>query len=268
MSRVSLAMYDMAEVRAANDALWSGIAVALRRRGLDDVPDSLDRETSIPDAMCAPDLLLGQTCGYPLTHELAGKVELVATPCYRAPACDGSNYSSCVVVHADNPAKDIAGLAGARCAVNGTNSQSGYNALRALVAPYHSDGRFFGAVEVSGGHAASLAMVRDGTVDVAAIDGVMHAMCERHQPAALDGTRELTRTEAVPGLPYVTAGGAPAGTVERLRDALGEAMADPDLAAARDALLLSGVEVLPLSAYDPVLEMEAAAERRGYPVIA
>lgn len=268
MARVSLAMYDMTEVQGANDALWSGIAKSLRKRGLDEVPNGLDRETSIPDALRAPDLLLGQTCGYPLIRELAGRVELVATPCYEAAGCDGSNYSSWIVVGADNPAHDVADLAGMRCAVNGANSQSGYNALRALVAPYNDDGLFFGAVEVSGGHANSLAMVQNGTVDVAAIDGVMHAMCARHRPAALDGTRVLTRTAAVPGLPYVTAGGTASDAIDRLRDALDEAMADPNLADARDALLLSGIEVLPLSAYDPVHEMEVEAERQGYPVIA
>ena len=45
-------------------------------------------------------------------------------------------------------------------------------------------------------------------------------------------------------------------------------MAAPDLAAARDDLLLAGIEVLPLEAYDRIVEMEDEACRLGYPRVA
>ena len=45
-------------------------------------------------------------------------------------------------------------------------------------------------------------------------------------------------------------------------------MGDPDLAAARDALLIVGVEVLPLSVYDRILDIEQDAVELGYPCVA
>ena len=44
-------------------------------------------------------------------------------------------------------------------------------------------------------------------------------------------------------------------------------MADPGLAAAREALLLEGVEILAESDYDAILAMERRAMASGYPVL-
>ncbi len=49
--------------------------------------------------------------------------------------------------------------------------------------------------------------------------------------------------------------------------ALRAAIADPALAAAREALLLRDVMLLPDSAYERMDEMEAAAVARGYPAL-
>src|SRR5215475_14223755 len=187
----SLAMYDLPEVRAATDAWWRGLAAAFRREGIAEVPDRLDRATGHHEVCLRPDLLFAQTCGYPLTHALAGRVALVATPCYAAEGCAGASYCSFIVVAGDNPATAIADLRGARCAVNAPDSQSGYSALRAAVAPHARNGRFFSSVVVSGSHVASLQLVAAGATDVAAIDCVTHALVARYRPAALEGTRVL-----------------------------------------------------------------------------
>jgi ABC-type phosphate/phosphonate transport system substrate-binding protein len=264
MTRASLPMYDLPEVAAATDAWWGGLARAFRREGLDDVPERLRRDGEPAEHWLAPDLLFGQTCGYPLIHALAGRVALVATPCYGAPGCAGPEYRSLVIVAADSPATELAALRGKTCAVNSADSQSGYSALRALVAPLSRDGRFFGRVVVSGGHRASLGLVASGAADVAAIDCVTHALLARHSPATLDGTRVLCETAAAPGLPYVTAILADEERLRRLRAGLRRAFVDPDLAAARDALLLADAEALSLAAYDRIAELKMAAAAHGY----
>src|SRR5262245_43660702 len=152
MALASLPMYNLPELDAATDAWWQGLARAFRREGVTGVPDALDSRPDFQQVLLSPDLFFAQTCGYPLTHALAGKVTLLATPCYAADGCAAADYCSLVIVAADNPAGDVAALRGARCAVNGTDSQSGYNALRALVAPLADGGRFFGRVAVSGSH--------------------------------------------------------------------------------------------------------------------
>ena len=267
MAVVSLPMYDLPELRAATDAWWQGLARAFKREGIAEVPDALDRRQAYDEVWLRHDLLFSQTCGYPLTHALAGRVELVATPCYRAEGCEGPDYCSFVIVAADSAASAIDDVQGRRCAVNGLDSQSGYNALRLLVSGAARDGRFFGSVTITGGHQKSLAQVASGQLDVAAIDCVTHGLLARHRPRALEGTRVLCRTASAPALPYVTRAAVDADLLRRLRAGLDRALADPDLAEARDALLLEGAAVLPLAAYDRIDEMEAVAIAAGYPEI-
>lgn len=268
MSIANLPMYDLPELRGVTDAWWEGLAQAFRSEGIDDVPASLNRSVGYRDAWLLPDLLISQTCGYPLTHVLRGQVDLLATPCYSAPGCSGSDYCSFVIVAADDPVVDVADLRGRRCAINSHDSQSGANSLKALVAGLGGAGRFFGSVAVTGGHAASLARVAAREADVAAIDCVTHTLLARYRPVALAGTRVLCRTASAPCLPYITRRGADADLLLRLRNGLARAFADPQLADQREALLLADVAVLPLSAYDRITEMENAAARAGYAEVA
>jgi ABC-type phosphate/phosphonate transport system substrate-binding protein len=265
MALASLPMYDLPEVEKATDSLWAGLARGFRREGLDDVPARLSRGDPRSVHWAAADLLFSQSCGYPLMHDFADRLQIVATPCYDAPGCAGPSYSSLVIVREDAPAREVGALRGAIAAVNSVDSQSGYSALRALVAPLHRRGCFFGAVRESGSHAASIEMVAAGEADVASIDCVTHALLERHRPEALAGTRVLCRTASAPGLPYVTAASTSGDTVRRLQAGLFRALGEADLATARDALLLADAEVLPLSAYNRIRQMEAAAVEAGYP---
>lgn len=259
----SLAMYDLPELRAATDAWWRGIAAALRRAGIDAVPDTLTRNGG-GDFWHSPEMLLGQTCGYPLTHELAGVVALVATPAYSADGCSGVDYCSLLVVSEQNTAAKLEDLRGGVCAYNNRNSQSGYNALRAVVAPLSRGGRFFSRAVESGGHPNSIELVVAGQADVCAVDCVTHGLLAKCRPGAMAGTRVIGVTERAPGLPYVTRAGAGSDQISRLRDGLSEAFADPRLADAREALLLSGMQVLDYEAYRCIGDMENAARAAGY----
>ncbi|MEP7085579.1 MAG: PhnD/SsuA/transferrin family substrate-binding protein, partial [Betaproteobacteria bacterium] len=246
------------------DAWWAGLAAALRAEGIDDVPDSLERSLAFDALWSAPDLLLAQACGYPLMIEWSDRLQYLATPRHRAPGCEGSNYCSWLVVAADSRFVDIEDLRGAQCSINGRNSHSGYNALRAHVAPLARNGRFFGAVRVSGGHAESLAQIARGEADIAAIDCVTYELLRRCRSQAIAATRIIGRTQNVPGLPYVTAKATGTDACRRLIAGLESAFADPRLAAVRDALLISGLDRLPLSNYDCMIAMRTNAERDGY----
>jgi ABC-type phosphate/phosphonate transport system substrate-binding protein len=264
----SLPMYDLEEVTEATDALWSALARALRHEGVRDVPSRLTRTGTPEEHWIAPDLLFSQSCGYPLTHDFADRLQVIATPCYDAPGCRGPAYCSLVVVRDGLRARGVEDLRGTTAVVNSRRSQSGYSALRALVMPFHRRGRFFGTVKESGGHVASLAMLAEEEADVAAIDCVTHGLVMRHRPEALSGTRVLCRTGSAPALPYVTAASATEETLRRLRTALFDTLADPALEAARDALLLSDAEVLSPNAYARIVTMEQEAVAHGYPVVA
>ena len=259
----NFAMYDLPEVRAATDAWWRGVAAALQRAGIPAVPESLTRDADI-DVLHSPELLLTQTCGYPLTHALAGVVSLVATPAYSADGCNGADYCSFILVSQDNPAAGLEDLRGSVCTFNGRNSQSGYNSLRAAVAPIAGGDGFFSRVIESGGHPASIELVASGKADVCAVDCVTHGLIANHRPDALAGTRIVGVTESVPGLPYVTRAAVDEDYLRRLRDGLAEAFADPRLAGPRETLMLAGMQVLDYDAYNCIDDMEKAACAAGY----
>jgi ABC-type phosphate/phosphonate transport system substrate-binding protein len=120
----------------------------------------------------------------------------------------------------------------------------------------------------SGAHRRSLAMVKAGEADVAAIDCVTFALIARAAPAEVQGIRVLYASAAAPGLPYVTAKRTASADVERLRAGIAAAFADPALGATRATLRLDGCEFLPLSAYDVIPAMESAAIAAGYPHLA
>jgi ABC-type phosphate/phosphonate transport system substrate-binding protein len=265
MSLASLPMYDLPELAEATAALWDGLARHLRRAGIADVPAARLAAPVLPDHWLEPDLLLSQTCGYPLRHVLKDAVRLVATPCYAAPACEGAGYCSLVVVPADSPAADLADLRGRRVAFNAPDSQSGFNVLRAAVAPLAQGGRFFAEAIATGSHAASLELVAGGGADVAALDCVSFALFQRGGRPATESVRILCRTAAAPALPFITAASTSDADLLRLRRALRAMIADPALAKARGALLLRDFMLLPDSAYDVLLDQECAAIAAGYP---
>ena len=175
-------MYDWPEVRQATDALWTALRSAFLDGGIQNVPVELDRTRNVSQQWHSPDLLFSQTCGYPLTHEYDGKLQLVAAPVYDVPGCSGANYSSHIVVNGNSRFNSPSELAGACAAYNGSDSMSGHLALKPVFAPLARDGRFFGKTVVSGGHAASMEMVAGGRADVAAIDCVSYALAARYRP--------------------------------------------------------------------------------------
>ncbi len=253
-------MYDLPEVAEATDAFWAALATRLRGAGVEDVPDRLERDSDPRAVWASPQLLFSQTCGLPLVHRFAGRLALVATPCYAAPGCVGPNYLSHIVVRADDPRATVAEFAGSVAAINSEDSHSGFNILRWRVA---REGRspFFARVERTGSHVASLAGVQSGGADLAAIDCVTFALLERHRPSAVEGVRVLEETPLAPGLPYITAGDTTAEECARLREALAETLADPALAEVREALLLLGAEEVRPARYEAIRDFARQGAR-------
>ncbi|HEU5060219.1 MAG TPA: PhnD/SsuA/transferrin family substrate-binding protein, partial [Kofleriaceae bacterium] len=246
MTRVaSLPMYDPPGLGEATDALWAAIAAACRAEGMSGVPGALDRTRPLREVWQDPDLLLSQTCGYPLVHGLAGVVRVVATPRYAVPACAGTSYTSHCIVPRERGAVRLDDLRGALAAANQIDSHSGMNAFRALIAPLAAGGRFFAGVVWSGSHRASLELVARGEVDVAAIDCVTFALLERLRPDLTGAVRIIASSEPCPAPPLVTAAATFDDEVAALRRALARVAADPSLAQVRASLLLDGFDVLP-----------------------
>lgn len=263
-SIASLPMYDLQELRAQTDALWQHLARAMRRAGVEDVPVFLTRADFCSELWTRSDLLFSQTCGYPLTHEFKSVLRPVATPRYSAPGCRGSEYSSAILVRVDNENRDIGAFRGAVCAANSPVSQSGYNALRTLVAPGAKDGRFFSEVRLTGSHLGSIQSIASGQADICAVDCVTHALLGRYRPSALEGTRVMSYTPWCPGLPFVTRLDLDSDQFKRLRCAVHEALDDSEGEEICAALLIEGVDDTEFEDYQVILQMESAAAASGY----
>ena len=161
----------------------------------------------------------------------------------------------------------LADFRGQRCAINGLDSNSGMNLLRAAVAPLATGGRFFSSVVVSGSHLRSVEMVAAGEADVAAIDCVSFAHFQRLYPSVVGQLRILGWTPSGPSLPFITARSASDATVRTLRCALADVFDDDGLAAVREQLLLNGVDLQPTEGFADVLALERRAVEEGYPAI-
>lgn len=255
MMQVSLPMYGVGREQA--ESFWQVLRDKLLHLGLLAAPERLSWPDDLAQHWRRDDLLLSQTCGYPLVSTLP-QVQLIGTYHYRVEGCDGPNYRSWLVVRAGDPGERLADFRGRTAAYNSTDSQSGYNGLRALIAPLAQDGKFFGAAIASGAHYQSLKLIRSGQADIAAIDAISMELLRRAQPQALEGLKIIGRTAAVPGLPLITAAGTPPEQVEILR-AGARAMLDE---AVSDRLLIGDFSLVPRSAYQiiTVLEQQAAAQ--------
>lgn len=236
----SLPMYDRPETAAANDRLWSGIARALRARGIS-APGALDRETEVWDAWLSPDLLLSQTCGFPYRARLHGRVTLVATPHCDLPGVPPGYYCSVLVARRGDSRRRLEDFGGATLAYNEALSQSGWAAPSAAAA---EAGIAFGACVATGAHRASARAVAEGAADLAAIDALTWRMIRRWDAVAAE-LDEIGTTAPTPALPWITALGTDGALIA---GALGEALGDLD-AADRDTLGILGCLRIPPEAY-------------------
>lgn len=255
----SLGMYDFADLRAANDALWSIVAEHLGRV-VAGVPAALERRTPLPDIWSSEHLLLGQTCGYPFARHHRGRLTVVGAPVYDVPGCDGPAHRSFLVVASSSRVERLLELRAARAAINEDESNTGRQLLGDAVADVHSGaGPFFGSVVRTGSHAGSLRAVAEGEADVAAIDCVTYAHLARSAPHDVARTRILSPTRATPSLPLVTARGE--AEAARVADAVNAALRDPRTAAARATLRWTALSPIAPSAYDITLAYAARADR-------
>ena len=225
-------MYDFPEIREATDAFWSSLSEKLRSRGVANVPDHLTRPHDLPSLWSDPNLLFGQTCGYPLSIGLCGDATIVATPVYDAPGCDGPRYGSFLIMPAASSATSLADTKGGICAINMSDSNTGMNLLRAAIADIGGTAPFYAKV-----------------IETLSV-------------------RIIGETRKTPGLPFITSAKTPADTLNLIREALHETVHQSPRPAWLDALRLRDIEVLPRAAYDVVLELEHEAAAKAYPVLA
>ena len=228
-----------------------------------DLPQSLtwpvDYETHWLDA----ELLLSQTCGYPLTHSLRNKVQLLGTPIYDTPDADSFYCCSQVIKRRSDIRCELADFQGARVAYNATDSQSGYNALRATVSPLAKKGLFFGSSMKTGSHLSSIEAVLTGQADVAAIDAVTWTLANQARPELRDSLQVFTKTPRYPGLPLITSINTPERAVNAIRTSLTSLCASEQHTSILAPLCIKGFAVTSYADYEVCMDMETSAIELG-----
>ncbi|CCD38427.1 ABC-type phosphate/phosphonate transportsystem,periplasmic component [Candidatus Paraburkholderia kirkii UZHbot1] len=237
-------MYNVTPALAANwrtllERVRANLADWLNAR--DDTLAIVDPAPELTAFWLRDDVLLSQTCGYPLVHALADRVRLVAAP-------------------------SIEACRGLRAAYNADDSNSGMNLLRHAVVPFARDGRFFGSVTQTGSHLASLRALAENRADIAAIDCVILAFVQSHLPELAGAVRVLGTTASVAALPFIASTRVPEEAIDTLLRALTDAL-DQDAALARQLRLKGFLKRTP-SDYAPILACERDAIALGYPRLA
>ncbi len=167
---------------------------------------------------------MGYTCGWPLVTQLAERVQVVGTFEFDIPEAQDHRYHSVLI------ARDVAPLesfAGARAAVNGPDSLSGWVSL--ITAVHGTGGTWTGAVRWTGAHVDSIRAVQMGDADVASIDSVTWHHVLRFAPEIASGVVTVGAGPLVPCLPVVAGAAVPPDALAEIRGAMADAFADPEM---------------------------------------
>jgi ABC-type phosphate/phosphonate transport system substrate-binding protein len=245
MPFASLPMDDWPQVSAHWDGLWALARAELAARGID-AQRGLLRDGDHEAQWTDPDLLLGQTCGWPFVSRLRGQVLPFARFDFGLAQQPG-DYHSVFVTNDERGPRAMLQDPATIIAINGFESQSGFRALSNLAeAPVHLPAARF---HVTGSHRNSIRAVATGDAQLAAIDAQSWRLALAHEPAAIK-VRVAGRSADAPGLPLIT---APifAERIPDLFEAMQAAIARlPDNS--REALGIAGLVKAQAADYEPL----------------
>jgi ABC-type phosphate/phosphonate transport system substrate-binding protein len=241
MTIASLAMYPFTQLRPAYDRLWDGV-----RSRLSFAAPALDWELDHLTACRRDDLLLGQTCGWPLITELASTVRVVGTFDCDVNGAAGGTYCSVLVSNTDDPLDDILRRPDLIVAANSSDSLSGWISLQSVAI---AKGVLLETVEWTGSHAVSIDTLRQGRAHLAAIDAVSWA----HLGGP--GLSIVGHCPRIPCLPLVTSRSSSDAVLGELRQALGVTVSDPAMAAVCSTLKVRAFLERDLADYEGVSKL-------------
>ena len=227
--------------------------------------DTLLRFETGEQLMRDPQMLIGQTCGYPLMSKLMQTVTPICVPVMDVAGCHGKYYSSLLVVPVSSEIHSLADCYQKIAAINTSDSNSGMNVLRHAVAPLSMGKPYFSEIRKTGSHLQSLTEVAKEKAQVAAIDAVSFSFIQDAWPDLVASVRRIGYTEKTCGLPFVVP-----QPIEHLFD--NEAITSlfneatqklPE--SIRQRLHLIRFEQTDINDYQGVLDLENQAIQAGYP---
>lgn len=203
----TLSMYDWPETADALDRFWKQISAYIKQIGIN-APDDLHHVESQVPLWTNPDLLVGQTCGWPYANKLRGKVVPFARFDYGLEDCPPGMYQSIYIGRSEDDAKFIksrAGLAEVQSvAVNGDDSQSGFHVFGEIGNTSAANCLPAKKRVISGAHRNSIKYVAEGRAQIAAIDAVAFELARQYDAETVAGVTAIGKSEPKPGLPLIT----------------------------------------------------------------
>jgi len=248
----SLPMYDWPETREYTDQFWQSMAQALTAV-CKSVPASLTR-SDIHAQWQRDDLLLSQTCIYPLVTELPSSTVVVGTPIYNTDMCENGRYASVILVDQAHSGIALSSFNGSTLAYNSPDSQSGFNALKSLLTNERlideKQPVFFAKTIRTGSHRKSIEAVASGAATICAVDPVSWALAQRYDNHAKK-IHVLSTTAFTPALPLISSAAAiPQPFNEsQWQSLIMNAFENSIDAQARKQLLLGGITLIPKTDY-------------------
>ena len=201
----SLSMYDWPETHAALQVFWGRIQSHLKPVCAN-VPLQLTH-SELQQQWQSRNLLLSQTCGYPLVTVLPADSVVVGTLEYDVDAMENGYYASMLIVNKNDTRSHITEFQHSTLAYNSEDSQSGFNCVRNILAetPETNASRngFFSRGVRTGSHRDSIKCVANGHADICAVDPVSWALAKRHE-GACSQVAVFGHTRYSPALPLVS----------------------------------------------------------------
>ncbi|MEM9277790.1 MAG: PhnD/SsuA/transferrin family substrate-binding protein [Pseudomonadota bacterium] len=254
MSIATLSMYDWPETKQALDRFWTSVAKHLKQYGISP-PYTLTRIEHPSTLWTHPDLLVGQTCGWPYANTLRGKAIPFARFVYDISRCPSGHYNSVYIGRKAEDSRFLesaeALLSAEKIAINGNDSQSGFHVFREITGEYSCNTIPEEKRLITGAHRNSVIAVAEGKAEIAAIDGVSFELAKRHEPEAASKVVVIGHSQPKPGLPLITSLQHEA-EASRLFSALEKSVFDLSTAE-REQLLITGLMAAEDQEYDVFL---------------
>lgn len=223
----------------------------------------------LEDLWQRPDLAAAFVCGLPFIKDPRDLLP-IAAPIPAAPRYGGKPvYFTDFVVKAESAFHTLADTFGHRLAYTSPTSHSGYNAVRHHLLRYRAPDRPRLYAEVVGPlftPRRALEAVVTGAADVAPLDSYAHDLLRLYAPELTRAVRIVESTDAAPIPLLMASPGLDAAIAERLTATLERVTEAP--AELRSDLALAGFARSDAARYRHLIELEVAAVRAGYAVLA
>ena len=243
----------MYSVNVAVAAAWRALLHwVVDRAGVDAEVVDYAAPQPLPALWARDDLACVFMCGHPFSRATPQPVAIAAPVPSPESYRNRPEYRTCIVAREDSGIRTLPDAFGRRMAYTALDSQSGYLALRAMVAGVREP--FADMIGPLVTPRRVVEAVLAGDADAGPVDSYALDLMRHHEPAFVAPLHVIATSAPMPIPLLVASPGMPAGDVDRLRRALGDVEEEAPVGDLRAALLLRRFAVVDAQAYAALRE--------------